>query len=450
MVFTFVIKGPLLSSLIKAPLPLNSIAKFYAWLTSIGITDKLSFSEKLRVELNNLFLGIALPCLFVHLIYLILSPFQLSSYIITIVWILILLVPLYLNHRHKYFAAKAYTIIIPVLAIAAIHLLHGWGIRLEPVYLMLILMCSFFFSDRTVYLMSGFVVIVFIIVASLLFSGTIIPPLGHKILALVPIMYLIFSVATSIILVRKVLKENQKFNQVVSDQNEDLAQKNKQLEKFTYIASHDLKTPIRNITSFSRLIELDIERKQYYRLPEHLEFIKSSALQMAALVEDILQISTIEYADNEVRAENDLNEIAHHVSRALFSEFEAQNPQIIIADLPAYFCNASEMYLVFQNLIQNGLKYNRAQKPEVKVWSEQQNGHLLIHVRDNGIGIESEYHEQVFEFFKRLHPSSDYEGTGLGLGLCRRIIESYDGRIRLQSNLGDGSTFTIELPSQNT
>lgn len=230
---------------------MNSIAKFYDWLTSIGITDKLSFSEKLRVELNNLFLGIALPCLFVHLIYLILSPFQLSSYIITIVWILILLVPLYLNHRHKYFAAKAYTIIVPVLAIAAIHLLHGWGIRLEPVYLMLILMCSFFFSDRTVYLMSGLVVIVFIVVASLLFSGTIIPPLGQKILATVPLMYLIFSVATSIILVRKVLKENQKFNQVVSDQNEDLAQKNKQLEKFTYIASHDLKTPIRNITSFS-------------------------------------------------------------------------------------------------------------------------------------------------------------------------------------------------------
>ncbi|MEL6973011.1 MAG: histidine kinase dimerization/phospho-acceptor domain-containing protein, partial [Bacteroidota bacterium] len=376
---------------------MRPIAQFYDWLTSIGITDELSFSEKLRVELNNLFLGIALPCLFLHLLYLIFVESQLSSYVITVTWIFILLVPLYLNHRHKFFAARVYTIAIPVLAIAAVHLLHGFNIRLEPVYLMMILMCSFFFKRKLSIIMSGFVILTYLTIAVLL-SGVITPPLAARIIPSVPIMYLTFSIAASIILIRKVLVENEGFNEVVSAQNETLAKKNKRLEKFTYIASHDLKTPIRNITSFARLIERDIEKMDYERLPDHLDFIRSSALQMAALVEDILQISTMDYADSELRSDNDLDDIVAHVSRSLLTEFKDENAEIVNSGLPNYFCSASEMYLVFHNLIQNGLKYNQQTNPKVELWSEQNNGHLLVHIRDNGIGIDSEYHDHIFEF----------------------------------------------------
>lgn len=428
---------------------MRPIAQFYDWLTSIGITDELSFSEKLRVELNNLFLGIALPCLFLHLLYLIFVESQLSSYVITVTWIFILLVPLYLNHRHKFFAARVYTIAIPVLAIAAVHLLHGFNIRLEPVYLMMILMCSFFFKRKLSIIMSGFVILTYLTIAVLL-SGVITPPLAARIIPSVPIMYLTFSIAASIILIRKVLVENEGFNEVVSAQNETLAKKNKRLEKFTYIASHDLKTPIRNITSFARLIERDIEKMDYERLPDHLDFIRSSALQMAALVEDILQISTMDYADSELRSDNDLDDIVAHVSRSLLTEFKDENAEIVNSGLPNYFCSASEMYLVFHNLIQNGLKYNQQTNPKVELWSEQNNGHLLVHIRDNGIGIDSEYHDHIFEFFKRLHSSADYEGTGLGLGLCKRIIEGYQGEIKVDSTLGKGSTFTIALPNKHT
>ena len=160
-----------------------------------------------------------------------------------------------------------------------------------------------------------------------------------------------------------------------------------------------------------------------------------------------MQISTIDYADSEVRTENNLEEIVEHVSRSLLNEFKEENAKIVSSGLPNYFCSASEMYLVFQNLIQNGLKYNQQSNPTVELWSEQNNGHLLVHIRDNGIGIDTEYHEQIFEFFKRLHSSADYEGTGLGLGLCKRIIEGYDGQISVQSALGQGSTFTISLPN---
>lgn len=423
---------------------MGPIAAFYQKLISIGITDELSFSEKLRVELNNLFLGIALPCLVAHLIFLTFRPFQISSYIITSVWIVILLVPLYLNYRRKYFAAKIYTIMVPVLAVAAVHLLHGWNIRMEPPYLMMILLCSFFFKRQLTILMSAFVAMVFIGVAITL--SVIDPPLANKIIPTVPFIYLIFSVVASIILVRKVLVENEEFNQLVIDQNEDLAQKNKQLEKFTYIASHDLKTPIRNVTSFASLIERDLQKASHDNIPEHLAFIKSSALQMSALVEDILQISTIDYADAEVRGKHDLDEIIDQVEQAVLTDIDTPSAQVINRGLPTYHCSRSEMYLVFQNLIQNGLKYNQSKTPTVELWAETKTDKLQIHVQDNGIGIESQYHDQVFEFFKRLHPSSKYEGTGLGLALCKRIIEGYDGRIWLRSKLGGGSTFVVELP----
>ncbi len=429
---------------------MHPIAKFYKKLTSIGITEELSFSEKLRVELNNLFLGIALPCLFLHLLYLIFAESQVQSFIITISWIIILLVPLYFNYRHRYFFAKVYTIVVPILAVAALHLLHGWGIRLEPVYLMIILMCIFFFKRRLTIIFSGFVVLVFIAVATLLFTATVQPPLADRILPTVPLMYLVFSAVASIILVRKVLDENEEFNELAISQNETLAKKNKQLEKFTYIASHDLKTPIRNVTSFARLIERDLQKEEYERLAEHLEFIQSSALQMSALVEDILQISTVDYADADVRGTHELDQIVEQVSQALLNDSKTPTAKVINKGLPSYYCSASEMYLVFQNLIQNGLKYNQDAEPTVEIWAENGNGQLKIHVHDNGIGIEPEYHDQVFEFFKRLHSSSEYEGTGLGLALCKRIIEGYDGHIRLESKVGQGSTFVVELPVKKT
>lgn len=411
---------------------------------SIGITDELSFSEKLRIELNNLFLGVALPCVIIHLIYITLGPRLLTSYLITGTWVIILLIPLYLNYRKKYFATKVYTVLACVLGISVVHLLHGWNIRLEPTYLMMILLCSFFFKRNLAIVMSIVVALVFVTVAILL--SYITPPRADSILPTVPIAYFTFSVISCIVLITKVLTENEKINLITSSQNETLAKKNKQLEKFTYIASHDLKTPIRNVTSFAMLVDRDLKRKEYEGIPDHVEYIKSSALQMSALVEDILQISTLDYADQEVRTMTNLNLIAKQVVSTLKNEVSEITAKIKIENLPDYYCNPSEFYLVFQNLIQNSIKYNEHKTPCVRLWAVEIGNELQIHVQDNGIGIEEAYHDQIFEFFKRLHSSKEYEGTGLGLGLCKRIIESYQGHISLVSNPAEGSTFTIHLP----
>jgi len=106
--------------------------------------------------------------------------------------------------------------------------------------------------------------------------------------------------------------------------------------------------------------------------------------------------------------------------------------------------------VLFQNLIHNGLKYNEHPSPSVNIVSILTPTHLQITFTDNGIGIAEEYHEQIFSYFKRLHTNTDYEGTGLGLGLCKKIIDSYNGSIEVQSSLGKGSTFVVRLPNKSS
>lgn len=404
----------------------------------------MSFSEKLRIELNNLFLGIAIPCAIFYLVYNVLGPRRTISYIVSCSWVIIMLVPLYLNYRKKYTAAKLYSIIVPLIVVVVLHFMHGLEIRIEPAYLLLILISSFFFKKRSAIIMSSVVSAAYLTVIALL--PFIDPPMVNKVSPVIPVVYYAFAAVSSFILVTKVLVENENFNKLTAIQNDTLEKKNKQLEKFAYIASHDLKTPIRNIVSFVGLVERNIKKEQFQQVDDDLEYIKSNALQMSALVEGILQISTLDYADHEAREIINLDQVVDQIKQVLINEYSDNNASIQHEILPLYYGNAAEFYLVFQNLIQNGLKYNKSTAPSVRIWPKATEEMLCIHVKDNGIGIEEMYYEQIFEFFKRLHTSSEYEGTGLGLGLCKRIIESYQGSITLQSELGKGSTFTINLP----
>ena len=130
----------------------------------------------------------------------------------------------------------------------------------------------------------------------------------------------------------------------------------------------------------------------------------------------------------------------------LTQEINSKNATIQTVTLPYFYCNSIEISSVFQNLIQNSLKYNESTTPLVQLTTTFTDTHFKIHFKDNGIGISPEYHEQIFEFFKRLHTSIEYPGTGLGLGLCKKIIEKYNGSIEIESVLSEYSIFTIILP----
>ena len=225
----------------------------------------------------------------------------------------------------------------------------------------------------------------------------------------------------------------------------NLAQSNKELEEFAYIVSHDMKQPIRTIISYLSLLK----RKHLDNLPvEAQEFINYSiegANKMSELIRDILQYSKLE---QQVILENDiaLNEIVNKALLALKSELQKNNAEVACDKLPIITCNQTMMTELFQNLIENGIKYNTNEKKIVTINVKEEDGQWLFSVTDNGIGFEQQYAEQIFKIFKRLHTDQEFQGTGIGLSICAKVIEKHGGKIWAVSEKGKGSTFYFTLP----
>lgn len=241
---------------------------------------------------------------------------------------------------------------------------------------------------------------------------------------------------------------NNQRNKLIADlqiKNEKLKETTEELERFTYIASHDLKSPLRTINSFIGLIERDIQRERYEALPDRLQFVKTGAKQINTLVKDILEISTLNNPEKKKKTFVDFNRVLNNVKNHLTEEISGAGAVIKSEMLPNFYCDEAEFFLVFQNLIQNGIKYNESQTPVIYISARTTDTDIIISFQDNGIGIEEEYHAQIFQYFRRLHSTAEYDGTGLGLGLCRKIINSYNGSIEVKSEYGKGSIFSINL-----
>ncbi len=254
------------------------------------------------------------------------------------------------------------------------------------------------------------------------------------------------SIGWAVILIYNYEAERTKMLKDLQQNVTELEETTEELEKFTYIASHDLKSPLRIILSFIGLIEKDLENKKYDTLDKKVEFVKTGAMQMHFLVEDILELSLLKEQTKSGRINMDLNEILSKAKINLSEEIESRKVNINASLLPSYLGTELEFLLLFQNLIQNGIKYNRSLNPTINISSELTKDNLRLKFQDNGIGIDEENHKLIFEFFKRLHNTDEFKGTGLGLGLCKRIINSYDGTIELESEINCGSTFTVNLP----
>ncbi|MBX2816022.1 MAG: hypothetical protein KTR24_08490 [Saprospiraceae bacterium] len=239
-------------------------------------------------------------------------------------------------------------------------------------------------------------------------------------------------------LIRQLRKNNRKLKGV-----------SEELERFAYIASHDLKSPLRTVNSFIGLLEKDIQNGKTDRIQSNIDYVKFGVSQMAHIIDDVLALSGIDTQDKQDLAPVDLKEVIDKVCYNLSDEIKRKRALIQVnEELPVMDGNELELMQVFQNLIQNALKYNESNKPEIKISYQQTASEHLLFFRDNGIGIEEQYFDKIFQFFSRLHPSSRYPGTGLGLALCKKIIEKNHGTIVVTSDVGEGSTFTIALPKK--
>ncbi|MEM7161323.1 MAG: ATP-binding protein [Bacteroidota bacterium] len=243
-------------------------------------------------------------------------------------------------------------------------------------------------------------------------------------------------------------KYNQELEKNIAKRTEELEQSNKELERFSFIASHDLKEPIRTISSFSQLLEETIAKNSLEKSKEYLNFIQANSDRMQKLIDDILQFSQIRARQESNDELIDFNILLDEIVSLNAELIANSNAEIEIDKLTHVYANRSLMIILLKNLIENGIKYNDSLVPKIsiKYAHGQKFGRLII--ADNGIGIDSAYEEEIFEMFKRLHDLRKYQGTGIGLSMCKKIMEIHDGFISIESEVGKGTEFTLHFPVQ--
>ncbi len=228
----------------------------------------------------------------------------------------------------------------------------------------------------------------------------------------------------------------------------EIIRSNEELERFAYIASHDLQEPLRMVASFTALLDEEYSENLDEQANEYMKFITDAARRMQALVGDLLEYSRVGqedggFTDVDCKAQTDI------AINNLQKMIQETNANVTVDDLPIIYVNPVRFSRLIQNLIGNAIKYRQKDRPpEITVKAEDQGGEWLFSISDNGIGMKDEYLEQIFVIFKRLHNKKHYQGTGIGLAVSKRIVEEFDGRIWAESKLGKGSTFYFTVPKK--
>jgi PAS domain S-box-containing protein len=241
------------------------------------------------------------------------------------------------------------------------------------------------------------------------------------------------------------ITERKQMEEEMKQYAEELARSNTELEQFAYVTSHDLQEPLRMVISYCGLLQRRYKGRLDQDADEFIEFAVDGANRMRALVQDLLSYGQVG-SNGHKQTSIDCSEALERALVSLQSAITENNARVTHGPLPTVIANPTEIEQLFQNLVGNAIKFHGDDPPEVKVHARQEDGTWQLSVRDNGIGIEPQYADKIFEVFQRLHRRKDYAGTGVGLAICRRIVERNGGRIWFDSEPGKGSTFYFTLP----
>ena len=239
--------------------------------------------------------------------------------------------------------------------------------------------------------------------------------------------------------------ERNSLEKIVGNRTKELENRNKELEQFVFVASHDLQEPLKTVTSFIDLFEEDYKEKLDETSNQYLSFMKGAVERMKTLTIGVLDYARI--GKNKRMDFFSTQELVKDVLKDLKDQTQNAKAEILVEELPDIIGYRNEFHSLMQNLISNAIKFRKKEIPpliKISVKAEKQN--WIFSVEDNGIGIADNKHDKIFQIFQRLNSRNDYEGTGIGLSHCQKIIELHGGKIWLRSTPGKGSTFYFTIP----
>ncbi|PPK43035.1 PAS domain S-box-containing protein [Trinickia symbiotica] len=242
------------------------------------------------------------------------------------------------------------------------------------------------------------------------------------------------------------ITERKRAEEELRHRTEELARSNRDLEQFAYVASHDLQEPLRAIAGPLQLLQRRYLGQLDARADEYIGHAVDGASRMQTLIDDLLAFSRMGRSAEPWEPTESAQALEYALGN-LSAAIEASGAQIVHEDLPVVHAISTQISLLFQNLVGNAIKFRSKDRPlRIHVGADARSDAWVFHVRDNGIGIDPQYFERIFLIFQRLHTRRDYPGTGIGLALCKRIVEHHGGRIWVESDPGNGTTFLFTLP----
>lgn len=462
---------------------MNSILKN---IISIGITPELSLSERRSIRFTNvgILIGASFCVISVFINYVMIN---LVAALFPVVCFFFYIGLFSLQYRHQYHLAKVIGLTVGILTV----ILTCWffGIHSYSFFLFLLTFAVglVFFPKKNQQI--NLFLIHIICLAIVIVGAQVIPSYvdlsNHLVFG---ILTFVFSMTVIFFVIQTFTMENQDFEnktkdlvnsllikhkelerektkveqqaQALSEANaflkkeiqerknieKQLLESNEELEQFAYVASHDLKEPLRTIASFTQLLRRKIKDNLDEEGEEYIGFVVGGAQRMSHLLDDLLTYSRVgRESENEIEYV-DLNRILETVQNNLKAMLEISGGSILIpSKLPVIPGNQTQITQLFQNLISNGIKFRNGKVPQIDIACEETDSSFIFSVKDNGIGIPKELHGKIFAVFQRLHRKTEYEGTGIGLAICKKVVQNHGGQIWVESESGKGSTFYFSI-----
>ncbi|MBX2871754.1 MAG: hypothetical protein KTR30_06635 [Saprospiraceae bacterium] len=416
-----------------------------------GIEEDTPLDERIKLKgINSISLALCPALLFIVILESLNPAGSLAFVGLIGGYLAIIAVILYLNIKHQFQVSYNLILFAAPFGVFAEIVLFGNSLRADIVFMILFVAAIFLRpSNRT--LTAAFVLYTLLLVTSQIYLYHNPPIIESQPYLITEYTAMILTFLTVILIIKNYETEKaieqekmETLLRELAEKNQELVRVNRDLEDFTFATSHDLKTPIRLLVSFSDLLRRKKELQQDKETQEYLEFINENSRHMYQLIDNLLSYARVkdhppkkEWVDLQALIE-ELVEVLQRAVPAL----EIEIPQ----KLPRILSHYDTLRLLFHNLLENGIKYNTSKTVQIRIVYQYERGQICFRIADNGIGIDSVYNDYIFKMFKRLHNSSSFPGTGIGLSTCKRILEGWGGQISFESQLEIGTTFILKWP----